>query len=106
MTNPAHLSKLIHPLFFRMEATNQLDISCSVNILRRAGYQIETLDEDDSCTQYLGDSTNANSLRALVPVETRPSVYMNWAMDPLSLKVEEDCRACGNYSLSFQTKLL
>ena len=49
-----------------------------MSILLRAGYKMETmdvseLDEDDSCTHYLGDSTNANSLCALVPVETRPS---------------------------------
>ena len=31
---------------------------------------VSNLDEDDSCTHYLGDITNANSLRALVPVET------------------------------------
>ena len=89
-----------------MEASNQLGVSCSVSILRRAGYKMETLDvssidEDDSCTHYLGDSTNANRLRALVP-----SVYIDWAMDPLSLQVEEDCPACGCYSLSFLTKLL
>ena len=91
-----------------MEASNQHGVSCSVSILRRAGYNMETLDvssidEDDSCTHYLGDSTNGNSLCALVP---RPSVYMDWAMDPLSLQVEEDCPACGCYSLSFLTKLL
>ena len=79
-----------------------------MSILCRASYKMETLDvreldEDDSCNQYLGDSTNANSLRTLVPVETRPSVFMNWEMDPLRLEVEEDCPACGNYSLSFLT---
>ena len=52
---------------------------------------VSDLGEEDSCTHYLGDSTNANSLRALVPVETRPSVYTDWAMDLLSLEVEEDC---------------
>ena len=81
-----------------MEASTQHGVSCLVSILRRAGYKMETLDvsnldEDDSCIHYLGDSTNANSLRALVPVETRPSVYMNWAMDPLGLEVKEDCPA-------------
>ena len=93
-----------------MEASNQLGVSCSVSILRRAGYKMETLDvssidEDDSCTHYLGDSTNANSLRALVPVETRPAVFIDWPIDLLSLQIEEDCPACGNYSLSFLTKL-
>ena len=67
---------------------------------------VSSIDEDDSCTHYLGDSTNANSLRALVPVETRPSVFIDWPIDPLSLQIEEDCPACGNYSLSFLTKLL
>ena len=81
-----------------MEASNQHGVYCSVSILRRAGYKMETLDvssidKDDSCTHSLGDSTNANSLRALVPVETRPSVFIDWPIDPLSLQIEEDCPA-------------
>ena len=60
---------------------------------------VSELDEDDSCTHYFGDITNANSLRAMVPVEIRPSVNMKWAINPISLQ------ACGNYYLSFLTKL-
>ena len=95
MTNPAHFNELIQPLIFRLETSNKHGVSCSVSLLRRVGYQMDTLDvsdlgEDDSCTHYLGDRTNANSLLALVLVETRRSVYTNWAMDPLSLEVEEE----------------
>ena len=73
MTNRAHLSELIQPLTFRMEASNKHGVSCSLSLLRRIGYQMATMDvsdvvEEDSCTHFLGDSTNANSLRALVPV--------------------------------------
>ena len=59
MTKPAYLSKLIQPLIFRMEASNQHGASCSVSLLRKAGYKMDILDvseldEDDSCTHYLG----------------------------------------------------
>ena len=73
MPNSAHLSELIQLLTFKMKANNKHRVTCSLSILCRIGYQMDTLDvsdlgEEDSCTHYLGDSTNANSLRALVPV--------------------------------------
>ena len=81
MISPAPLINLILLFTFRMEASleHRDGVSCSLNLLSRAGYQIPNLDvsdlgEEGACTHYLGDSVHANSLRRLMPVEDRSSV--------------------------------
>ena len=86
-------------------------VSCSLNLLSRAGYIMPNLDASDweeevTCNYYLCDSVHANSLRRLMPAEDKPSVYRDWAIDPFSLQIEDDCPACGSYSLDYLRKLL
>ena len=91
MTNSAPLIKLILCFTFRMDTRlEQRDgVSCSLNLLSRARYSMPNpdvggLEEDGTCNQYLGNIVHYNSLRQLMTVEDKPSIYKNWAQDPPS----------------------